>query len=375
VRKIAGLLLFFYFLSLFVANSLISFPNQQYNQLAESFINGRLSFLEKHGQVYDSSLYKGRLYWASGFFPAVFLIPSFLILGPQINHQSVWTFWLTLGLFFILKRLLEYFNVKNKNLNWLILLFLAGTPYFGVSHFPMSWFFAHVVATFLIFLSFLIFLRKKKYFFSGMLIGLSTLTRTTTLFYMIFFISYLLLNRRDKNIKLNLLKLLLPFLVCMILMLVYNKMRFDSFWETGYMLQDTGKGIPAQREQLGLINIRYFLPHLLKLLFCFGAKRFGVGIVFTMPILFYLYKTDIYNKMFVPVLTAIIPLMIALLISFSKGGMQYGNRLSLDFLPLVFLLFITLFKEEVGKKAKIIILIQVFINIYLVFPDLFLALS
>lgn len=369
MKKIAGFFLTLYFISVFVNTHTLAFPFRQYNLLAKSFLEGSLGFIENQGKVYDSSIYKGSFYWPLGPFPAFLLIPSLIILGNETNHQAIWTFWITLGIFFVLKKVINYFNIEKKDENWLILLYLAGTPFFGVSHMPFSWYFAHIVANFLIFSALYFFLVKKNYFLTGLLIGLSSLTRITTLFYIVFFVAYFLKNKKLSKIKTSLFMILVPFLICLLIFAIYNKARFDSFLEFGYKYQDTGFGIPKERIELGVFNLKYCFTNLKHFLFYRGSNKFGLGIVFSIPIFFLVYRAYSEKKFFVPAMSASILIFLSQLFSFSRGGMQFGNRLSLDFLPLIFLLLVIAFKKRLPVFVKIIIIYQCFINILLIYPE------
>lgn len=83
----SGIFLILFFI--FILFSILLFSNfyiaksgvNQFTELARSFINGKLYFLDNsifNNNVSDNVFFNGRYYWPLGPFPAIALIPFFL---------------------------------------------------------------------------------------------------------------------------------------------------------------------------------------------------------------------------------------------------------------------------------------------------------
>lgn len=93
------------------------------------------------------------------------------------------------------------------------------------------------------------------------------------------------------------------------------------------------------------------------------ANKLGMAIWFTSPLFVYLLlaKREIYT--FSAVVAIILTLMPSLFY-WGIGAVQYGYRYSLDFLPLLFLILLSVFKKGLGDFAKLLIAFGVIFNCF-----------
>lgn len=80
-------ILFFFFIAF--QQNVTNHTMQQYGYLADSFLNGKLHFLEKPGTWIDVVEYKNHLYWHMGPGPAVVLMP-FMAVFRALDDFFTW---------------------------------------------------------------------------------------------------------------------------------------------------------------------------------------------------------------------------------------------------------------------------------------------
>lgn len=379
-------ILFFTFIMGF--NSYIN-SEQQFAYLANSFVQGKTYFLEKPFYWSDASFFNERYYWPLGPFPAITLAP-FVYIFNLLNlpfDQRPLNIALSLGVFYLVYKIVHKNKYSLEDSKFLAFAFCFSSVFLGVTMIPWSWYFAQVVCTFLIFLAFWEYLNKKRFSLIGVILGAVLLTRVTASLTIIFFVlSVVLTSKKSNPRKLsNLFKLLLPFGIAVLLLGFYNLLRFGNIFEQGYSYQILS-GHAKKALGYGMFNLLHVpgnlyalilsppllvfkdnLSHVLKFPFIKG-NPWGMSIFITSPYFFYLFflkYKDPLSKIFI--FTSII-ILIPILFYYGVGFRQYGFRYSLDFLPLLFLLFIRNLHIKYIKlslKFKLLILITSVTNLYL----------
>lgn len=397
----ASILLLWFILSLLYNQTLSSY---HFSLQADAFLHGRLwlESISTTGAFFDVargdvSFFNGYFHLPFGPTPSVLLLP-FVPLMRAVGSWDIISYVMPLLNFFnvlLVYSLARRLNNDSRTSLWLTLLFICGSAYIGVSFFPVSSYYTHVLSTSWILLSLLEFTGRKRWWVIGMLLGLAFSTRVTAGFGILFFFlsafdtargSSFMVNR-DNIIKA--LKLIIPFALFFITVLLYNYVRFGSALETGYSFQIVGPPLNSYLE-LGTFHYQHILKNLSvmllnlpqfvysngSLVFPFIAPNpIGMSLLLTTPFLLVLLagikKID-WLTVKIAMTTGV--LVTFFLFLFSSGEVQFGYRFSLDFLPYLFLLFCILVARgaiRLTKTLKTLIIASAIFNLYMVSFGLF----
>jgi hypothetical protein len=373
-----------FILFVFFSNFLVMWGEQHFSFLAQSFLHGKLYFMENPSRWEDTAFYNGEHYWPLGPFPAMLLIPFvwlFSLFGLFFKQGFLQFFlFIGVGYLFYLIALRKGFS-KEDSWFWAF-AFCFGSVFIGISTVPFSWQFAQVITTFLLFMAFYEYANRKRYWLLGIYMSLAFLTRLSAGLGIIFFILEIILRSRQR--MRDLIILLLPFVIAINILAWYNYARFGSITEHGYSMQIILEPLLTARDY-GLFNpihipgnLYYFLlstplpvfkdniSHVLKFPFL-ANNPWGMSIFITSPYLFLLFfqkHKDAESKL-IWITVGIVALII--FSNYGIGYRQFGYRYSLDFLPWLFFLLI---KNWQGKKLipnwlKRFIVISAIVNLYL----------
>lgn len=396
IKKNIFFMCFFILLIFLFVLILSNSGSNQFTELANSFINGKLYFLDD--SVYncytsDNVLFNGHFYWPLGPFPAIILMPIMLLFSflglPIFFVQGCANFILIVLISLLIFKIAQKIGYNHDNSYYWIMAFIFASAFIGVAFIPFSWFFAHTVTVFLLFLSIFEYLNKKRPYLLGLLMGFILLTRVTAFFAILFFISDILFLDKDTNIKQKAKKILeisiFPFL-CLLILFLYNYLRFGNIFDQGYIGQILTAGFMSDKVTYGLFNLKYLprgiyyflinIPnsvfnsetHLLVFPFI-KPDPWGMSIFFTSPYLLYLFFLKNNDKKSWFLLLNSLLMFFIIASSFFIGYIQFGSRYSLDFFPLLFFaLMLIYFKKNNGLKRnfKIIIILSALINLYLI---------
>lgn len=373
-----------FILLVFFTNFFMTWGEQHFSYLAQSFLHGKLYFMENPSRWEDTILYNGKHYWPLGPFPAILLIPFvwfFGLLGLFFS-QGFLQFFLVAGIFYMCYTVALRKGFSKEDSKFWAFAFCFGSVFIGVALMPFSWQFAQVVATFLLFMTLSEYTNRKRYWLLGTYMSLAFLTRISAGMGIIFFVLEIMLRSRQK-IR-DLIYLLLPLAIAVSLLAWYNYARFGNIAEQGYSKQILIDPLVKAREY-GLFNpihipgnLYYFflstplpvfkdgISHVLKFPFI-ANNPWGLSIFITSPLLFLLLfqkLKDIESKM-VWLTVGVVAFMV--FSYYGIGYRQFGYRYSLDFLPWLFFLLI---KNWGGKKIlspwiKRLIITSALINLYL----------
>lgn len=382
---------FFLFLFAYNYNSVVLINNQQFSELANSFLHQKLYFLDNspfNKYISDNVYFNSHYYWPLGPLPAIILMP-FVQLANILGFyffQGYLNFFLVLLIFYSIYKISNKIGYKKIESIYWAFAFIFSSMFFGVALISNSWYFAQTITVFLLFLTFLEYFYKKRYLLIGFLFGLILLTRLTAFLCIIFFLFDILLQKSNWTSKLkNVFKIAVFPSICLIFLCLYNYFRFNNFFDQGYFAQILSAGFMADKNSLGLFNLKYLprgiyyslinIPspvyssetHLLIPPFI-KPDHWGMSIFVTSPYLIYLFFMKIKNKKALALLITSVIVGLFILSSFFIGFIQFGFRYALDFMPLLFLAFIMIYKEQnirMSKTLKTIIIISAFINFYL----------
>ncbi len=366
---------------LFVYYDLFTSPQQeQFVSLASSFLQGKLYFLSN---TFDAALYKNRQYWPLGPFPAILLMPFVYIFGDHIR-QGYLLFFLNLLNVLLLIRIAK--KISGNLTKSIIISFaiLFSTAYLGIALIPWSWYFAQIVGFTLTLLSLEAYFFNRSWLIIGIYLALAFITRISLIFTVIFFILNLSYCDLSKKIKFkNLTLLLLPIIISLILIGIYNSARFGNFLETGYSMQEWNSGPVVANRTLGVWSLIHIPANLYTMFLKMPEPIFipgthimqfpylrvdgsGLSILFTSSIFIWILFSNWKDKRvkFAGITTLL--MMFAIFGSFTNGGWQYGYRYAIDFYPMLFIALLYSFKKNVSYKFLTLAIAGFLINLYFI---------
>ena len=389
IHKILLGMLMTMFCLVFLQNISIKY-GQQFVYLADSFLKGRLDFQKEHerfltmeiegGNIFlDVAEFNDKLYWPLGPFPAVLLLPVVFFLGTWFL-QGYLSFPLTLLSFYLLFKIALKLNFRKSDAIWLASSFIFGSSYLFLASISAYTYFANVIAFTLILLSLFEYLGKKRYLLIGAYLALAIATHLNLILASLFFILAIIRSDEDLKTKLrDLFRLMLPIFVIGGFLLLYNRLRFGTPFETGYNLQ-TSPPVLAAARSAGLFNLKHLPGNLFFLLFSgplpvqvnpgyyvlkypfITFNPWGMSIFFTSPILVYLFLMRWRDKI---VKIAIISFLFALfpiLLYYGIGIYQVGYRYAVPLYPFLYLILAKALAPKLTIKPKMLIAIGIILN-------------
>lgn len=304
---------------------------------------------------------------------ASFILIPFLLLTNNFTQQQVSIIIgsITVGLVYILLR--KFTNRLNAAL--LSVFFGLGTVFFWSSVVGTTWFFAHVVANFYLVISLIIIFNFKNrflLFLAGVFFALAGLTRYPILFSGLFFVFFLWKER------VGLIFFLIGASIFIPLQLGYDYFRFGTLLENGYKevyewYTNLNYAYSIQRTlfptlpQFNYFDIRAIPYHLYTFIIMppqrsFIPSPYGMGIVFTSPLLLISLIPDIKSKLIKTIHFSIIPTVVLVFCHYAQGWVQFGYRFVLDF--LIFLMIVLAIKFKSNVVNILLILISIAVNFW-----------
>ena len=381
-----------FLLALVIVAGVVVGGAQQFSLLAKAFLHGQLNFMHPiGGKGYDPIIFKGKIYWGEGPFPAILLMPFVAVasLFHTFFYQGYLECALIAGIIFFIYSLAKNLKFSLRDRIILILAYTLGSVFIGVASFSSSWLFAQILTTFLLFWALYEFYVRKRihWWVLGIICGILFLTRVTASPIIIFFFLYLWLDDASQSKRLKYLQLLLPIAIAVCLTGLYNYLRFGSALNGGYAYQVL---FPASAESraLGIFspvhipsNLYYLIlgsPSAVAKTTTSWTIKFpfiqnnnnGLSIFITSPYLLYLFtnKWSAFKSKDRYLLVSAIVSCIFVLSYYGIGRNQYGARYSLDFLPELFMLFMIMYKKRnavLSRGMKLLILGSGYFNFYL----------
>lgn len=379
--------------------------------LAESFLAGKVYFLEAPKDLVDVIYLNGKYYWHLPPAPVLLFLPAALLNISLVKFHIAIQFGLNV-LVAYLTFLLAYKITKDKNKSlFLSFVFVFASTYTNATYIAGTWYLAHSFVTCLILLALLNYISEKKNFFLiGLLIGIAFLTRLPVIFITLFFLLSVFMDSDisksifDKKylqeLAVPIIKLALPMIVCLVLLLTYNHLRFGDFTNTGFKLVNnsnpdiyfdhhsrTGKLFSSK---FVLRNSYYYFLHGVYPVYSESVsldyyRKYGVlsnlefqfpyihmsfpGINFFLSsgvIILGIYAVKKNNLTKSASLTSLF-MLIFFLFYYWPGAYQIGPRYTIDFLPLLFIPLCFYFNDKkITKTVLVFTAFSVCLNLYLV---------
>lgn len=335
-----------------------------------------------HGHLYVSNILTELAPWGGHYFvvyppmPAILLIPFVAIFGTDFYQPllSILLGAVNVSLAYIV--LLKLFKSVKLSL-WVSVLYAFGTIQWYHAEVGSSWYVAHIVALFFLWLSFLELVTKQRLFLIGLFIGGAYLARLPTILAAVFIFVYLhqkFLRYQEKKIVLNIRNFFLFFTGLMSAVLfntIYNYLRFGTIFDVGYSL------LPIFNEpwyRYGLFSIRYIPIHLDEVfssLPVFSNRSpyiipsiYIMALWFVTPAFLLLIFAKFRTKLSIASLAALIMISLPGLAHGNNGSTQFGYRFALDFMPYLLFLIASGLQNQFKWWAKLLIIFSILVNLW-----------
>jgi hypothetical protein len=366
--------------------------------LAAQFLQGK-PYLENPPYTHDLVLYNGNWYVPMPPLPAIAMLPVVSWFGVEnINTSYLSIFYSAINGVILLLILRQFVHLKWLKLSWhatfwLMTIFLLGTPHLWVGINGRGWFISQILATLFLSLATYAALRSWPAWWVASFIAIAMLSRPNTLMTwpFIFAISMQLLKENHGKIEwkqafLWSAKTAVPVISAILILLIYNYIRFENFFDFGYTTLKGAQDIVNNARTHGLFSAHFipenlyvmllqtpqirwetFLTNMIKGNLAIGLEPIGMSIFATTPSLLYLFRRYPGQWWVWGAWTTTFFNIIVLSLYSNTGYAQFGYRYILDFIvPLITLLAVGI-KQPPSWHFIVLALTSVAINLYGVF--------
>lgn len=349
-----------------------------YHFLAYSFTKGNLSLVVKPNYLSDLTPFNGMYFWTTGPFPAFLLFPFALIFKLNF-YESFLKAPLSLFNFWLILQIAQSLKLSLKKSHALAIFYIFGSVYTPIMIIPFSVYLSALVTTTLLLAAIFEFLNKRRWLLIGLLVSFAALTRFTPILCTLFFLPYLI---KEKKLKLFV-YFFTPILAGLLFLGIYNHSRFGNLLETGHRYQQI-ETEAARRRTVGVFSIQHIPANLYYMLlkspdpvkneamevlkFPFVKfNPYGMSIFILSPILFLVFKTNLKDKYILPSLITVSAMLIPITTYYGLGFRQIGYWHALDFLPFLIFPLVSALKKTSPIKVYILTAIGIFITWFFIF--------
>ena len=377
------------FLGITVWLNLLVRTEDQFIDLARSFLHGSTAFLEApDGSWADTTPYNDKFYWPLGPLPAVLLMPFQWLAGLAgiAIYQGYFQPLLVLALLALVYQVARRTGYNAVDGGYLAFGFTFATANLGVAMWPWSWQFSQAITCVLLFGAILETTGRRRPWLMGTMFALAMATRITAVLGILWSFGEIVFaptSRREKARAVVLLAL--PCVVVLGLLMVYNQVRFGNPMDQGYAKQLVPPHYETARAQ-GLFSVRHLPCNLYHFFLApptpvrqdevstmlrppyLTANPWGMSVFITSPIFLYLFGLKYSDKTSRLIWLTTLIVAMPIMLYFGVGFRQFGYRYALDFLPLVFFLLIRNHRQQRGDLTpgfKTVILVSAVTNLYL----------
>ncbi len=354
-----------------------------YTYLAKSFLQGRLDLPIPLPDtvIGDISFFKNKYYIYFGPVPAILLIPIVAVFKEPPSQHILGLFFIFLDLF-LLYKIAKKLGLSKNNSFWLSLFFVFGTIFSSLGLTNITSYQVQIIAVSFLICSIYEFFHQRRWLLIGIFLALAGATKPTLYLATAFFAIELIHSNFTQMRIRNILLLITPILISILFLGIYNFVRFDNFFETGYSYQ-TDIGVSLQdAASKGIFSLRHIPGNLYFLLFkgpepvranqinfllqppYLKADLWGMGIFFTSPLFLYAFLSKLRQKYVLNSLLTVLLMLVPILTYFGIGIWQFGFRYALDFYPFLFIILTSVFKDELPLIAKTLIIYGIFFNFF-----------
>jgi hypothetical protein len=360
------------FLAITVRLNLTTRGEEHFSLLAQSFLHGNLAFDgPPDGTWGDTTPYQGKHYWPLGPFPAVLLMPFQFLAGLAgiffyQGYLQIVLVGALLALVFLTARRTG-FDLEDSA--YLAFGFTFSTTCLGVAIWPWSWYFSQTITCVLIFAAIAEMTGKRRPFLIGIAFALCLVTRATAALGLLWFACEVVFaNQPAKEKMRSLAASILPCLIVLGLLFLYNQARFGSILEQGYADQIVGDRADARN--VGIFSIHHVPANLYTLLLAgpvpitsdstfvltfpfVAANPWGMSLFVTAPCLFLLAGLSYRDTTSRLILLTTVLIALPILFYYGIGYRQFGYRYALDFLPLLYYLLFRNYRAQRGELTPL----------------------
>ena len=339
----------------------INTPGASYfDQLADSFLKGRLD-INPQG-VHDLTQHNGKWYVPFPPLPALLLMPWVAISG--VDGVITTVFIAIMGAFgaafaFASARSLAavgWANVTTADQLWLTVLFGLGSVNWYLSTIGAVWFLSQVCTATFMALALWLAIGFRSAAASGIALAVAMLARPHVALMFPLLLAIGLQHIRDSGVKPTWRDALrwtlisaVPMALSAIALLLYNKARFDSYRDFGYLTQNVAEELKRDLAVFGQFNLPSVPHNLWVMLFAgplWDAKSWrmtpsvdGMSLVLTMPVLAFLIEARKPRLIALGGWAALALLLAPLVTYYNTGWWHFGYRFVLDLAaPLIVML-------------------------------------
>lgn len=343
-----------------------------FRDLAEALLQGRLD-LGTPDDTHDLVFFGGKyfLYWPP--VPALVWLPIVALTGSLVPDGVVGAAAGAVNVALVMQ-LLHYFanragrSLSDKTLAWAGIFWGLGTVQFHLAPPGNTWFFAQTIAQTFLLAALFVFVKKRAWLLSGLLLALAIYCRNNLLFAFIFF-AFLYVAEAPKQPWRAFLRPAvlfgLPFVLLSILNAAYNFARFGDAFENGLQYHLMDPYFLKNYETHGYFSIHYlpynfyvevlhaptFIPRVPFVM----PEPEGFGFVWASPLFFLLVpalflwikrlfrgeKEPYFRKITLACWLTALPIAFIIFLIMGTGWRQYGARYTFDF-HFFLLLFLAL---------------------------------
>lgn len=347
-------------------------------KLSGQFLHRKIALSIYNLPIRDIANYYNNYYLYFGPLASIILMPFVLVMQQNVPQVIIGVISMVISfiaVFFIAK----YFKFGIIDSLWLSLFFVFSTVLFSSSVINITAYQVEALGVPFILLAILSYLYKKNALLTGLFIGIAAMTRFTLMLAVLFFLCEIIQKRF--TIK-QFILLLIPVIIALTILGLYNNRRFHSFFETGYNYSITKDDGPiSENFHYGDINIVHIPANLYSFLLMapepllqskhggfvlkfpyLKVDPWGIAIWFTSPLFLLLLTRFKKGKYTLSAGLTALALSVPVFLWYSIGFAQFGFRYALDFLPFLFLLLLPSLTPKLTKTAVLLITIGVIFN-------------
>ncbi len=349
-------------------------PSKAYwHLLADAFNHGHLD-LTAPPTTHDLTLYNGKWYVPNPPLPAILLMPVVALLGVEGVNMTIVSALLGALNAVIVYLVLRYaaesgMTACKRSANlWLTAVFALSTNHIWLATTGQMWFISQLVTILFIGLGTIAVIRGKPAWVSGLMIGMAVMARPNIFPIAIFLMGIYLWKAKPypevewgKAVRWAI-GFGIPVLICVFMELLYNYLRFEDWFDFGYVTINGAESIVEAVQKYGMFH-PHFLRENFEVMFLrmpridtTGERFFfqpgyaGYSIFAMTPAFIYLIRGIKKNWWVIGAWVSVILTVGLLLLYHNTGASQVGYRYIQDaIIPLMLLLGV-----GVGKKPGIL---------------------
>jgi len=326
-----------------------------FNYLADAFLHGSVNLLKLPPNVLDLSQYNGQyfLYWPP--LPAIVLMPFVALFGIGFSDVLFTAVIgaLNVSLVAVLLRVATKRGIgtRRDRRALLVLFFAFGTVHLTLAPLGRVWFTSQVIAFLCVILAYVAAFKYKGFVgfgLTGLAIAGAVLTRNHLILAAFFPFIYLLKRHYAEGIGKEIQYLLLgalPVIGAIVLLAVYNWLRFGNALDSGLNYHAMHPAFINAYKQYGPFSIHY-LPRNFYYQFIaypFPLRQtslYGGSLFLLSPVFFAAFWSPRVRRPWIvyPLIITVLLIATPILLLMGPGWVQFGPRYSLDFIcPLILL--------------------------------------